>query len=292
MEQVNIWFFTDNDHGSEIAESIKSIGLTINSIEGYEFSEAYIDEDEINIIIIDIDNSSIDNQIKKISTADKLSGFPKFIIVPEKDINNLINTSYNVLHLEFLSKPLDKREFLLLLEKSIIVERYREMMKHISIEAENRIETYESLMNIHRKNILDSDKEKEAFEKILSHEKNILKEQAKFNNAIKEFTLLRQSEYFDLKNRIKAEEMLANLRQKEMIDAKNIIDAQESVIDYSAHELDEFMKILSATENVAELSRSEAIELHNKLKDQIYTNEKLNQEVERLKKEIHELKQT
>jgi hypothetical protein len=47
MEQVTIWYFTDNDHGRKIADSIKTLGLTVNSVEGSDLTEAYLDEDEI-----------------------------------------------------------------------------------------------------------------------------------------------------------------------------------------------------------------------------------------------------
>jgi hypothetical protein len=290
MEQVTIWYFTDNDHGIKLSESIKALGLSINTIKGFNLVEANIEENDINLIITDIDQTTPDSILKTFEKDIKSQSALKLILLPKKDINASVKISYNLLHLEFISKPVDKREFLLLLEKSIIVERYREIMRYVSLESENRIETYEGLISINRKNVFETEKEKESFEKIIIYEKNLMREQTRLNKAIKEFTLLRQSEYFDLQNRIKAEEMLSALRRKELMEAKEIIDAQESLIDYSAHEADDCRKIINAVENVAELSRSEAIELHKKLEDYVTLNKKLSSENEKLKKEIEKIK--
>nr|HPJ40583.1 hypothetical protein [Spirochaetota bacterium] len=120
--------------------------------------------------------------------------------------------------------------------------------------------------------------------------KHLMDEQTRLNRAIKEFTLMRQRELFDIKNRVKAEEMLADLRRLEMLDAKNIIRAQEAVIDFSSRELKEAGKIIDATEKVQELSRVEAMELHNQLKDEIENKRKLEHELEQLREEIASLK--
>lgn len=290
MEKTTIWYFTDTNHGIKISDSILHLGLSLNRIDGLKVSEANIDESEINIAVFDLELSTADAVFKALSSDQRLNTSIKFIMLPKKDISHVLKISYNIMHLEFIGKPVDNREFLLLLEKTIIVERYREIMKLVSLEAENRIEAYEGLININRKNIFESDKEKGTFEKILTYEKNLMREQSKLNNNIKEFTLLRQSEYFDLQNRILAEEMLNTLRRKEMLDAKNVIDAQESLIDYSAHELDVCKKIISASENAAELGRSEAIELHDKLQNQIAVNEKLAEDNARLKNEVQSMK--
>ena len=72
-----------------------------------------------------------------------------------------------------------------------------------------------------------------------------------FNDAIKEFSVMRQKDLTDMKKRIHAEEMLADLRRKEMLEAREVIEAQESVIDFSSVKLEEAKQILSASERVA-----------------------------------------
>ncbi|HOO73026.1 MAG TPA: hypothetical protein PK926_14810 [Spirochaetota bacterium] len=294
MDQVTIWYFRDNNESDKLVEAVKGIGLSVSLISGYDVGNANINDHEINIVIIDIIDEAPGTILEKVSHDARIQSCLKFMFLPKKDIIAASKLSYNLIHVEFISRPVNPREFLLLLEKSVIVERYREIMKFISKEAETRIETYEGLMDINRKNIFESEKEKEAFEKILHYEKNLMREQSRLNRAIKDFTLLRQSEYFDMKSRIKAEEMLADLRRKELLDARDIIDAQESVLDYSANELKGAQEIINAVECAAELGRQEALQLHSGLKDQIeinnrlcIENKKLRDEVSRLREEVN-----
>ncbi len=282
MEQVTIWYLKDNDGGTKLVNAITGLGLTVNLISGHKLKNANIIEEEINIIIYDIADTAPDVLVDEITKDVRLQNFLKFIMIKKSQLKGLMKLNYNLLHLEFLNRPVDKRELLLLLEKSIIVERYREIMKLISKEAETRIEAYEGLMDINRKNVFESEKEKQAFEKILAFEKNLIKEQSNLSCAIRDFTLLRQIDLFDMRDRIKAEEMLAELRRKELIDAHDVIQAQESVIDYSAKELNDFKKIIDAREKVEELSRSEIIELHKEIAHQKDLNKKLAGDIERL----------
>ncbi len=290
MEHISVWFLTDNEEGKTLAEAIRGMGLEVNLVEGISFDSASINIAEINIFIIDLDGRKPAEIVRDCEKWTTLSGHVKFVLLKKREITEITRTPLNMTHLEFISKPVDKREFLLLLEKTIIVERYRELMKYISLEAEERIEVYEELMDINRKDIFSSDVEKKAFEKIVRYEKGLMREQIRLNEAIKEFTVLRQNEMMDMESRIRAEEMLSELRRKEMLDARQTIEAQESVIDFSSLQLDEAKRILDASEQVAELSRVEAIQLHEELAKERDVNRRLSAEMQKLQHEIEELK--
>ena len=282
MENLTIWYLKDNEGGTDIVNAITGLGLGVNTVSGYKLMHANIVEEHINIFIFDILAVDPTLVIKEIMNDERLEGFLKFMMVKKNQVKEVSKLNYNMLHLEFLNRPVDKREFLLLLEKSIIVERYREIMKFISKEAESRIEAYEGLMDINRKNVFESVKEKEAFEKILDFEKNLIQQQSNLSAAIRDFTLLRQMDLYDMRDRIKAEEMLTELRRKELMDAKDVIKAQESVIDYAAKEVDSAKKIIDAREKVEELSRSELMELHKEIARQKALNKQLAEQVDRL----------
>jgi|GEM_PF-230443 len=297
MEKVSIWYQTNNDDGLKTAGTIKAMGLSTNVITDKDFSGANILQDEINIFIIDLVDIDPEFILTTIEKTTLLQGALKFVILKKKEIKDLSDRSYNLMHLEFISRPVEKREFLLLLEKSIIVERYREMMKDVSHEAETRIEIYEGLMDINRKKVFDSDVEKKAFSSILKFEKNLYSEQSRLNHAIKDFAEMRQKDYFDIINKVKTEDLLHDLNHEDHTLDEDIIKAQEKVIDYSAGELKSAQKILSASEQVAELGRNEAMSLHEKLERTEDLSRNLSSEVERLlsendllKKELESLK--
>lgn len=291
MDKVTVWYLRDNENGTKLVNAITGLGLTVNLITGNKLNHANIVEDEINIFIFDIINTEPEQVIKEMTKDERLQSYLKFLMVKKSMVKEITKLNYNLMHLELLNRPVDMREFLLLLEKSIIVERYREIMKFISREAESRIEAYEGLMDINRKNVFESDKEKEAFEKILDFEKNLIRQQTNLSTAIRDFTLLRQMNLFDMRDRIKAEEMLAELRRKELMDARDVINAQESVINYSAKELDDAKKIIDAQEKVEELSRTELMNLHKEITRQKELNRQLAEQVDRLLADVKDHKE-
>ena len=286
MENVKIWYLTDNNHGLRVVEAVNGLGLTVKTVSNSDLADANIVEHDINIVIVDILNVEPEKLISRLSSDQRLHNLLKLMILKKKEIKKLTSSPLNIMHLELISRPVEIREFLLLLEKSIIVERYREILGFISSEAESRIETYEGLMDINRKGIFESEKEKQTFEKIITYEKNLIMEQSRLNRAIQEFSILRQNEVFDMRNRIRAEEMLSELRRKELMDAHNTIDAQESVINYSAQELYDAQRIINATEKVAELGRSEAMHLHSELKSMREENNSMREEIAALRAEL------
>jgi len=290
MERADIWYCTDNDKGKEIYETLKLLGLNIVLVEDKNFSSCNVLPSQINIFIIDLITVEFSEILSMLRKDERLHKFIKYLILFKKQIRKASQLSIDVMHLEILSRPIKKREFSLLLEKSIVVERYKEMLNLFSLEATERIEEYTNLLDINRKESFFDEKEKNIFSKIINFEKHILEEQKELNAAIANFTRLRQQELFDLKKRIDAEEMLSELRRQELMDAKNVIEAQSAVIDYSSKELQNAEEIIHATEAVQELSRLEAIKLHEQLEKEKQKNEELQKKIEMLEKKINNSK--
>jgi len=290
MERADIWYCTDNDKGKEIYETLKLLGLNIVLVEDKNFSSCNVLPSQINIFIIDLVTVEFSEILSMLRKDERLHKFIKYLILFKKQIRKASQLSIDVMHLEILSRPIKKREFSLLLEKSIIVERYKEMLNLYSLEATERIEAYTNLLDINRKESFFDEKEKNIFSKIINFEKHILKEQKELNVAIANYTRLRQKELFDLKKRIDAEEMLSELRRKELMDAKSVIEAQSAVIEYSSKELQSAEEIIHATEAVQELSRLEAIKLHEELEKEKKKNEVLQKKIDMLEKKINNSK--
>jgi hypothetical protein len=284
MERADIWYCTDNDKGKEIYETLKLLGLNIVLVEDKNFSSCNVLPSQINIFIIDLITVEFSEILSMLRKDERLHKFIKYLILFKKQIRKASQLSIDVMHLEILSRPIKKREFSLLLEKSIVVERYKEMLNLFSLEATERIEEYTNLLDINRKESFFDEKEKNIFSKIINFEKHILKEQKELNAAIGNFTRLRQKELFDLKKRIDAEEMLSELKRQELMDAKSVIEAQSAVIEYSSKELQSAEEIIHATEAVQELSRLEAIKLHEELEKEKQKNEELQKKIDMLVK--------
>ncbi|MCX8122824.1 MAG: hypothetical protein N3F66_01505 [Spirochaetes bacterium] len=165
MERADIWYCTDNDKGKEIFAALKILGLNITLIESRNFSSCNIVPSRINIFIIDLINSDIPEILAMIRKDERIHKFLKYLVLYKKQIRKASHLASDLMHLEILSRPLQKREFSLLLEKSIIVERYKEMLHMFSHEATERMETYSNLLDINRKESFFDEKEKNIFEK-------------------------------------------------------------------------------------------------------------------------------
>jgi hypothetical protein len=290
MEKVDIWYLTDYDDGRAFVRTLETVGFTAHLVDSGDFSKVKMAESSVHIFVVDSGFLSVDRVVSILHDDERLQNYQKFIIVPSDRIEQAVAASGNILHLDFISRPINKREFLILLEKAVVVEKYREMMKLISKEAEGRVEAFESLVHIHKKEMFESDKEKEVFDQIVAFEKKLLDEQKKLNDAIREFTALRQKELFDLKSRIHAEELLDSLRRSEMLDAQETIRAQQAVLEFSTKELSTANTIIKAAEITGELSREEALRLHEELKSERMKNDQLIKQVDALKKQLGAVK--
>ncbi|HQO40778.1 MAG TPA: hypothetical protein PK986_09935, partial [Spirochaetota bacterium] len=198
-------------------------------------------------------------------------------------------SSGNFLNMELFSRPIDIRAFLMLFEKIILAEKYRRLMRLISREAEVRIPRLEELVASGSEGMLEDD-ERGFFIRIIEFEKRILEEHRNLNDTIRRIALLRNNEYMELKDRVRAEELLNELRTQELMDAKSVINAQESLLDYSTKELLDAKMTLTARENVEELGRVEAIHLHEELKKLEELNKSLEKRIELLQQDNETLK--
>jgi len=285
MDRIEILYFTDNKEGETLAVKIRQMGVTVTICNFENIARICENKNDYCIYIFDLISMTPEDLVKRLSDLKTLDNSIKLIITGSRDIEGVYFNIVHLLNLEFIIKPVDERSFMLLLEKTLLVEKYRQLMKLITDESESRIDILEYMLNIHRKDELDEISEKEIFIRILDFEKKMMEEHLNLNNSIRNIALFRNNEFVALKDRVKAEEMLDNLRREEMINANRTIKAQESLLEYSSRELVEAKKIMRARETVEELSRAEAMDLHREL-DRLRSEKKmLENKIESLKAE-------
>lgn len=266
MNNIEILYFTDNKDGEALAARVSQMGVSVTVCDFDNLEKLCENKTGYCILIFDMEKKKPEQLIKHLSDTKSVENIIKLIITEKSDIDGVFFNAVHLLNLEFIIKPVDERSFMLLIEKTLLVEKYRQIMKLISEESESRIDVLECMLNIKRKDMFDEGTEKEIFIRILDFEKKLMEEHLSLNDSIRNIALYRNNEFIALKDRIKAEEMLNELRREELINANRIIEAQESLIEYSSRELIEAKKIMNARENVEELSRTEAMELHSELK--------------------------
>ncbi|MFA5517810.1 MAG: hypothetical protein WDA74_01005 [Spirochaetota bacterium] len=290
MENANVIVFTDNYEGRELAKAIESLGLTVKVVSSFSQKQVLDNYRDNYILIFNITDLEVSSVLDFAESLEGGSSKVKFIIMEQSKIGTANVKTSNVTHVEFIGSPVDKREFLLLLEKTLLVEKYKNLMVLISKESESRLEIFETVLGPCHENYSDDKADKEAFLKMIDFEKKLMKEQLNLNDAIRRIALMRNRDYFLLKERVLAEEMLDTLRQNELMNANKVIEAQEALIDYSAKEFYDARRIIDATNNVAELSRVEALELHEELLLVKKENKELTLKIKSLMDENMELK--
>ncbi len=264
MNEIEIIYFTDNKNNEALTRRLSMGGLNIR-IEDYK-NVAQINYIPGCIFIFDVEGISPYELLKELSELTWIRDDIKLIFADHGSIEGHSLHALSVNNFDFIERPVEPRSFSLLLEKTILVEKYRRMMNLISKESESRIEVFKYLLNMKNADESDITLERSAFLKILDFEKKLMHEQLNLNESIRNIALFRKSEFLAMKDRIRAEEMLGDLRRKELMDANNIISAQEGLIEFSSKQLNDAKKIIDAKENVEELSRTEAIRLHEEIK--------------------------
>jgi len=261
----------------------------LSSLIKYGFSTKWVNyKDTKNIsfphpcvVVLDIDSNKLSYVLENLLTYKGFDEAIKLILVDNPDIPL---SDCNLKNYDFIMRPVDSVNLSLLIEKTVLVDRYRNMMGLLAKESESRIGILEHIINLRGSGDSDFSTERDLFLKVLDLEKKLLQEQLSLNESIRNIALFRKNEYISMKDRIKAEELLADLRRKELIDARSTISAQENLIDFSSKELHEAKKIIDARESVEELGRLEAIQLHEEIKALKKNIVELEKEIAKLKK--------
>ncbi len=289
MIDIKVYFFTDNNGGRVLASRITQLGFEPVFIrDSHKLSGIESPADVFNILVVDLAEVSKE-KIIRILNRYPLPGVLKLLIFDDCTGTGEFYSSGDFLNMELFSRPIDIRAFLLLFEKIILAEKYRRLMKLISKEAEIRIPRLEELLTSGSEGSYEDD-ERGFFIRIIEFEKRILEEHRNLNDTIRRIALLRNNEYMELKDRIRAEELLSELRIQELMDARSVINAQESLLDYSTRELRDAKMTLTARENVEELGRVEAIHLHEELDRLKDLNKNLEKRIELLQQDNERLK--
>lgn len=289
MDSVHIWYLTDNSEGKENAGKIRQIGLDVKVLSGKNTQKEIINTDDIYIFIFDYINFDISKVISVIQKDQRIYDFQKFIFVQKRKFKEAMNTAVNFSHAEFLVRPVNENEFLLLLEKTVIIERYREVMKNIAKEAESRIGNYENLMDINRKDLFVSDAENKNFKNIVNFEKNLIKKQIELNKSIREYSFLRQRDMFYDENRIKAEVRLNELGIQDLNKVINTLNFPENSENFHLSKFIESNNNAIA-ENKSGHTDSEYGRMRKELADLKERNKQHLSRINELKQEINELK--
>jgi hypothetical protein len=276
MKDVMITFITDNSIGKTLAASMSKMNFPISLCEDitkYDFQNSSLYS--INIMVIDVEKLSVDDVLAKLGNLSSLHNIIKFVTLDQIPLKYAVDNGFASFHVEFIERPCNEREFSLLIEKTIIVEKYRKILKEMSEEYESRISSYDNLFHKEGSPSFESEEGQQVFARIMEFEHNLIKKQEVLNTHLKEFSPYSKKSLFDAENLLFANNMLDKLREKELYEAKDLITAQERLMEFSTMEMGDLKELLKAQEKVVELSRDEEIALHSTIKQLTEQNKNL-----------------
>ena len=162
VENIMIWYFTDNESGKKTASAIEGLGLSVNLLETLNLAGVLtnVDYEGVNIFIFDMAEDAPQKIIDYCISEKKIRGFAKFVLLSKKNLKEALLISFNIDRLEFLSKPVNTDEFLLLLEKVIVIEYCR---KNIPANGLGALNLLEGFLSIGRKDVFDHKNELDFF---------------------------------------------------------------------------------------------------------------------------------
>ena len=285
MDKIALWYLTDNEAGIKTADALKGMSLSVNVIESNNFIGADINPNLINIFIFDLEKVESRDIIKFCTDDQRLRGMVKFMIANKKEIKAALSEPFNLYRLEFIKRPVDITEFSLLIEKTVLVECYRDIVKTISKEDDNRMSSFEGLLSISRKDIFESKNVKGKFDDIVNYQFNSAEENSRLRKSISDFLHMCGGNVFDSSTHINGTQILSGLREKDLEELKGIFHKRKNVIDYSQREPQQ----MSEFYDISDIDNMETGILRDALKKERSLSTMLAQEIEFLLKELNSI---
>ena len=187
---IKVWYLSNNEAGQKLFSQIKNWGIQAVYLDISKRSKITPSQDNINVFVFDLVDLKTDFIVKTVTRDERFENSLKLCILTKKQIQEFYSKSYNSLKLELLQRPIDPETFLLLLEKSLLVELYRELFySNLSSDVlttnSSKIHFFESVMEINRKQAFKANSEKLGFDSIIKFQNNFQEEQTKLKKKIK-----------------------------------------------------------------------------------------------------------
>lgn len=193
MENLRILIITDNTEGKRIARELKELETKVIETKINKILLAKKKEEETVLLIINLDEFSIEKIISELKKQQIPDNWLKFIFLKSKILKDVSHGEFNIYHLEFLQRPVRFSEFLLLVEKSILTEKFKLMLKEVSVELKDKGEAMENLYHVMRKKLFDKNANSaDIFDKIIKMQKKLDDKTYKMQKSIQKFSMHRQ----------------------------------------------------------------------------------------------------
>ncbi len=261
MEGIKVFIVTDNNEGKRITEGFRELDTQVEEFASFKrISKIDTQKYYVALLIVHLDDMNLTKTIRDLEKVSSNASMLKFVFLRRNTMKQLDAENYNILHLEFLLRPVRLSEFFLLMEKSIMAERFKTMLQESSKNLKDKGDGVEYLFEVFRKKMLEEKgSSNEIFEKILHLQQKMNEETDRTQRNMNLFSRVKQKNLY-VEDQILIEELLGPILPLEQIKnqdkLKAIENLQDSNIDLEEALIAAQSKILDLQYEVESLKKS------------------------------------
>jgi hypothetical protein len=189
MNNISIFIVTDNDEGKLIFHELKFLETDISMAPLKKMVSNKGNQSEIGILIIHLEDTPLATILQSFQKQNVPEKWLKFVFLKHRNLKGLKLDNFHFFHLEFLQRPVRINEFLLLVEKSILTEKYKLLLKETPVWLQEKGESLENIYDTLRKKLIDEDSSSsKVFAKIINLQQKLDEETDKYQKAIEKFS--------------------------------------------------------------------------------------------------------
>ena len=181
---MKVWYLSNNETGKKLFSQIENLRIQADYFDISEISNIAPSQEHTNVFILDFVDLQTDFILDIVTKDERFKNSFKLCLLSKKQIGEFNSMSYNSFKLELLQRPVDPETFLLLLEKSLLVELYRSVL-HSDPLRDSKVYSFEGIMEINRKQPFKANFENLGFNSILDFQNRVQQEQAQLKKKIK-----------------------------------------------------------------------------------------------------------
>lgn len=198
MEGIKVFIVTDNNEGKKISKGFAELGTQVEEFSNLKrISKIDTEKYYVALLIVHLNDIDLHKSIQSLQKISDGSKILKFVFLRRDLMRQIDSESFNILHLEFLLRPVRLAEFFLLMEKAIMAERFKVMLRESSINLKEQGEGFEYLFEVFRKKLFEEKTSSgEVFDKILRLQEKMDAETDRMQRAVEKFSKIKQKNLY------------------------------------------------------------------------------------------------
>ena len=261
MYTTSIWHVAEDRTFPLEVHSKGNFQFTVHEIRPTDLANLQPEKGTYHVFLIEGAPGTAGALKNTLAKARHLNDFPKLVVVPSKEYQDLAADFQLVPRAYLLDDSIRTRNLLLILELLLQQEYYRQVVYGLSGDMRKSTDIFENMIALARKELTDARAETDAYRSLMDYEEARRQFGLALDGALQEVNSLRDRELLGLKEQLAATERLSEFRDRELRQARDTIDAAEAALEFSRTEQMRRENILLAMDRLRSYTETELLEL-------------------------------